>query len=371
MTKPSPKLTRRNFLQLLLTLSGGLATAGLIRVLRAANTRAAYPDRIKNIILFVQENHSFDNLFAGFPGANGKFAPRECADALQVDPPHNHANALRGDSATTEEAFCSYPETKAPNYWKVARAFTLCDHYFSEIRGASYPNYLMMVAAQSPLIDPPPTEDICPDFCLDIPVFPHRLDVHGLTWRDYGGLFATIKSLAGRSEIIDFEDEQFFEDAAAGTLPNVAWLFSGFLRDSFTKSGHPPGSLCTGENYAVSVLNAVMNSPQWGTTALFLVWDDWGGFYDHVDPPIVERWKDGTPFRYGHRVPCIVVSPYARSGYISHTLHSHVSLLHFAERIFGLEPLTERDANASDMLDCFNFEQPVLSPVLLTPRACT
>jgi phospholipase C len=128
--------------------------------------------------------------------------------------------------------------------------------------------------------------------------------------------------------------------------------------------------LCGGENYAVSVLNAVMRSPQWPTTALFLVWDDWGGFYDHVEPPVVERWEDGTPFRYGHRVPCIVISPYARSGYISHTLHSHVSLLRFAETIFGLEPLTERDTHASDMLDCFNFEQPALSPLLVTPRDC-
>jgi phospholipase C len=113
-----------------------------------------------------------------------------------------------------------------------------------------------------------------------------------------------------------------------------------------------------------------MNSPQWGTTVLFLVWDDWGGFYDHVDPPVVEQWKDGTPYRYGHRVPCIVISPYARSGYVSHTLHSHVSLLHFAETIFRLEPLTKRDAEASDMLDCFDFDQSALPPLQLVPRQC-
>ena len=121
----------------------------------------------------------------------------------------------------------------------------------------------------------------------------------------------------------------------------------------------------------MSVLNAVMNSPQWSTTALFLVWDEWGGFYDHVEPPVVERWKDGTPSRYGHRVPCIVISPYARAGYVSHKLHSHVSLLRFAETIFGLEPLTERDANASNMLDCFDFDQSPLPPLLLTARQCS
>ena len=169
---------------------------------------------------------------------------------------------------------------------------------------------------------------------------------------------------------MDFRDEQFFEDAMAGTLPNVAWLNSGFLHDSYAKSGHPPSSLCVGENYAVSVLNAVMSGPQWGTTALFLVWDEWGGFYDHVEPLTVEKWKDGTPFRYGRRVPCIAISPFARSGYVSQPFHSHVSLLRFAETIFNLEPLTERDAHADDMLDCFDFEQTPMSPISLIPREC-
>ena len=371
MTELPSRLTRRNFLQFLFTISGGLAAAGLVRALQSDHASSIRSDCIRNIIFFIQENHTFDNLFAGFPGADGRFAPRMCPDALQMDPPHRHADALFPESATTQEARCSYAETSAPNYWKAARAFTLCDRYFSEIRGASYPNFLMMVAGQSPLVDPPDTFDVCPAFCLDIPVLPHRLDAHGLMWRDYGGMFTTIKSLAGRSEVFHFEDEQFFKDAAAGTLPNVSWLFSGFLKHSDAKSGHPPASLCGGENYAVSVLDAAMNGPQWPTTALFLVWDDWGGFYDHVEPPVVERWKDGTPFRYGHRVPCIVISPYARSGYVSHTLHSHVSLLRFAEMIFGLEPLTQRDTDASDMLDCFDFEQPPLSPLLLTPRECT
>ena len=169
---------------------------------------------------------------------------------------------------------------------------------------------------------------------------------------------------------MDFHDEKFFEDAQKGTLPSVAWLNSGFLIDGDAKSGHPPASLCASENYAVSVLNAVTSSPQWSTTALFLIWDDWSGFYDHVDPPVIELWKDGTPFRYGHRVPCFVISPYARAGYVSHALHSHVSLLHFAETIFGLDSLTERDAKASTRLDCFDFDQQPLNPVLLSPREC-
>jgi phospholipase C len=374
------KVTRRDFLKLLLVTGGGLLTAGLLRVARSIDmlafisghksNSAIYSDKIKNIIFFIQENHSFDNLFAGFPGANSKFVEQECPDALRKDPPHEHVNALRTDGATSDEGNCSYTEAQAPNYWKAARTFTLCDNYFSDVRGPSHPNYLMMTAGQSPIINTPFSSDVCPDFCLDIPVLPNRLDTAGLTWQDYGGIFTDIKSLAGRPEIMDCHAEKFFEDSASGTLPNVAWLNSGFLVDGDAKSGHPPASLCRGENFAVSVLNAVMNSPQWSSTALFLVWDDWGGFYDHVEPPVVERWKDGTPFRYGHRVPCVVISPYARSGYISQTLHSHVSLLHFAETIFNLKPLTERDANASDMLDCFDFDQPALPPLPLTSRQC-
>jgi phospholipase C len=113
-----------------------------------------------------------------------------------------------------------------------------------------------------------------------------------------------------------------------------------------------------------------MNGPQWQNTALFLLWDEWGGFYDHVKPPVAERWEDGSPYRYGHRAPCIVLSPYARPGYVSHTLYSHVSLLRFAETIFDLEPLTERDATAHTMLDCFDFDQPPLPPISLVPREC-
>lgn len=361
----SSRLTRRNFLQLLFTTGASLVAPGCARALQPA---IASP--IKNIFFFIQENHSFDSLFANFPGANGKSAGQACPDALSKDPPHTHADALTPDGATTEEARCSYTEADVPNYWKTARTFTLCDNYFSDIRGPSFPNYLMMISGQSPIIHSP-RPDVCPDFCLDIPVLPHRLDEQGLTWRDYGGIFTSIKSLVGRSEIMDFHDEQFFEDAVTGTLPNVAWLNSGFLTAAFEKSGHPPSSMCIGENYAVDVLNAIMSGPQWSTMALFLVWDEWGGFYDHVEPPAVEKLEDGTPARYGHRVPCIAISPYARAGYISHTLHSHVSLLHFAERVFGLEPLTERDANASDMLDCFDFDQSPLPLVQLSAHQCS
>ena len=95
MTEPSPKLTRRHFIQLLFTVGSGLAAAELVRALQANNTASIYSDRIKNIIFFIQENHSFDSLFAGFPGANSKFAGQECPDALRRDPPHKHTDGFQ------------------------------------------------------------------------------------------------------------------------------------------------------------------------------------------------------------------------------------------------------------------------------------
>jgi phospholipase C len=325
---------------------------------------------IHHIIVFLQENHSFDSLFAGFPRADGKSAGQVCPEALPADPPHQHRDALSADGATTAQAHCSYREADEPNYWKVAREFTLCDRFFSDVRGPSHPNYLMLIAAQSPIMNTPSTLDMCPAFCLDIPTIAQRLDARGLTWRDYAGLFTSIKGLVGRNEVMDNADEVFFRDVANGTLPDLAWLNSGFLAAGDERSGHPPASLCEGENYAVKVLNAVMNGPQWNSTALFFVWDDWGGFYDHVTPPTIERAVDGTPFRYGFRVPCIVVSPFSRRGYVSHQRYSFVSILRFIETHFGLAPLNARDANANPMLDCFDLAQAPLPPSRLTPRVC-
>jgi phospholipase C len=327
-------------------------------------------DLIKHIVIFIQENHTFDNLFAGFPGADGQSGARSCPIALPSDPPHQHRDALTPSGVTTAAANCSYTEEDVPNYWKIAREFALCDRYFSEVRGPSHPNYLMLMAAQSPIVNAPFPSDVCPDFCLDIPTIADRLDAAHFPWRDYAGMFTDIKSLVGRKEITEYDDAPFFSDAANGALPNVSWLNSGFLTKGDTKSGHPPAKICGAENYAVKVLNAIMRGPQWDLTAIILVWDDWGGFFDHVQPPIVEALADGTPLRYGFRVPCIVISPFAKHGYISHQLHSHVSILKFIETIFDLAPLTERDAQASDLLDCFDFSQAPRPPINLVAREC-
>src|SRR5258708_478537 len=220
-------MSRRNFLQVLLVAGAGLLLAALYRVLgrtfHLVPTRQPismspvrpplHADRIKNIIILIQENHTFDSLFAEFPGANGSLAGAHCPDRLPADPPHRHVDAILSESATTTASRCSYSEVDVPNYWKTARSFTLCDNYFSEVRGPSHPNYWMMIAGQSPSILTPSPTDLCPDFCLDIPVLPNRLDSHNLSWRDYGGIFSGIKSVYQQPEISNYHSEKFFKYA--------------------------------------------------------------------------------------------------------------------------------------------------------------
>ena len=120
---------------------------------------------------------------------------------------------------------------------------------------------------------------------------------------------------------------QFYTDAQNGTLPQVSWIIP-----NSTLSEHPPASVATGMDYVTGLVNAVMNSPQWNSTAIFIAWDDWGGFYDHVDPPKVDQYGLGI------RVPGLVISPYARQGYVDHKTYSFESWLRLIEERFGAEP---------------------------------
>ncbi len=113
-----------------------------------------------------------------------------------------------------------------------------------------------------------------------------------------------------------------------------------------------------------------MSSPQWGSILLFVVWDEWGAFYDHVKVPSVEVTRSGKLYRYGYRVPCIVISPWAKQGYVAHTLYSHVSLLKTIETIYNVKPINERDGKANHLLDCLDFTQEPLSGISLEKYTC-
>jgi phospholipase C len=120
--------------------------------------------------------------------------------------------------------------------------------------------------------------------------------------------------------------------------------------------------MCAGENWTIRQLNAVMRSHDWERSALFITWDDFGGLYDHVTPPRVDD------LGWGPRVPLLVVSPWAKPGYVSHTDYEFASLLAFIERLHSLSPLGKRDGAANDLFEVFDFSDGPLDPLLLEPR---
>jgi len=154
-------------------------------------------------------------------------------------------------------------------------------------------------------------------------------------------------------------DTSFISDVRRGHLPQVSWLVT-----DVQQSDHPPASICVGQRWTVSVINAVMKSKFWKNTAIFLTWDDFGGFYDHVAPPHQDA------ISLGPRVPAIVISPYARPHFIDHSQLEFDSFLRFIEDDYQLPSLTTRDANAASMLSSFDFKQKPLAPLVLKQRAC-
>jgi phospholipase C len=326
---------------------------------------------LDHVVIIVKENHTFDNYFGTFPGADGATMVRS-HNPPPTDPDHRHAAWLARHQTAVRQQFV---EQDIPAYFDYARRFTLCDRYFTDVAGPSTPNHLMLVAADSPLVDNPPHHGANgPAYAL--PSLPRNLEKHGLTWGNYGGyVFDLIKELKGKPH---FTSQQFAVDAMAGKLPSVSWVYaphdaSEHAPDPGDRNDPRVGNVTHGMQWTVDQVNAIVHGGLWAKTAVFITWDDWGGWYDHVDPPNVELWKgDHKQFRYGSRVPCLVLGPYARRGHISKVLHSHVSLLRFCETLFGVPPLNARDAAASDMSDCFDFTQSPTPPPTVagaaTPR---
>jgi phospholipase C len=206
--------------------------------------------------------------------------------------------------------------------------------------------------------------------CFDFPTLADRLESAGISWRYYAphrGVYGYQWSTLDAIRHIRFgqlwkqrvvTDADFARDARKGNLPAVSWLVTG------ANSEHPPFSTCEGENWTVKEINAIMQGPLWSSTAIFLTWDDFGGFYDHVPPPNVDQ------FGLGPRVPLLIISPYAKAGYISHTQYDFSSFLAFVEARLGLKPLGQRDAQANNMLDSFDFKQAPLQPLVLQGHSC-
>jgi phospholipase C len=140
----------------------------------------------------------------------------------------------------------------------------------------------------------------------------------------------------------------------SGSFPQVSWVIpSGPL------SEHPPASITLGMNWVKSVIDAIMSSPYWDSTAIILTWDDYGGFYDHVPPPQIDKYG------LGFRMPALIISPYVKHGYVDHTQYQFESILKFIEWRFNIPALTFRDLHANNLLNAFDFSQKADPPYIV------
>ncbi|HKW04404.1 MAG TPA: alkaline phosphatase family protein, partial [Nitrososphaerales archaeon] len=239
-----------------------------------------------------------------------------------------------------------YAESEIPHYWKAAANYVLCDHYFTSVMSESAPNHLFLVAGTAGgLLD-----DRVPSTIQFPPIF-QQLDQRKISWKVYGFTtwyesFAYVKGNPSLSKNFG-SATSFVTDLENGELPNVSWIIGAPGGDE-----HPPKNIQGGENSVASdIVNKVGQSQFWDSSAIFVTWDDYGGFYDHLAPPQVDEYG------YGFRVPALIISPYARQGYIDSVVNDHTSILKFLENKFGLDSLSTRDAAANDFSEAFDFTQ--------------
>jgi phospholipase C len=337
---------------------------------RKTGSAGAPASPIEHVVIIVKENHTFDNYFGTFPGAAGATEPH-AADPETLDPPHDHRAWLHRDDPGPGGAHrLQYLKADIPAYWALAQQYTLCDQYFTEIASQSEPNHLVLIAGTTPLIDNSSAHRTYqPQPPYDINSLPSALKAAGHDWRAYSddklaSYFRNIQALA--NDPWNVTGSQFDQDVARGFLPAVSWMYAP---GNFSE--HPGSSTANvgpGTAWTAARVTAVAKSALWPKMAIFITWDDWGGWYDHIAPPNVMQWKGGGPagyqgsqFRYGSRVPCLVVSPYAKVG-IDSTFHSHISIVKFCLRNFALPSLGGFDALPGDKSDnmwgCFDFAAP-------------
>ena len=276
-----------------------------------------------------------------------------------------------------------HDQREIPNYWNYARLYVLQDQMYESVASYSLPAHLYMLAAQSGgytgYQQPKPTtynfseitlllgggridwkyyvtSGTTPDTddgeVVGTPTQQQQAPDQYTLWNPLPAFPAVQNNPAQKSRLVD--TAQFYQDARNGTLPQVAWVIP-----SGAVSEHPPSKVSAGMEYVTGLVDAVMQSPQWRTTAIFISWDDWGGFYDHAPPPAVDQYGLGI------RVPGLVIGPYARQGFIDHRTYSFESWLRIVEERFGIAPMTARDNNTPDMLDAFDFTQAPRAPLPL------
>jgi phospholipase C len=395
---------------LLITILIAILTAGQLAPAQAAPSQSQPPTKtpIQHFIVLLQENHSFDNYFGTYPGADGYPAgtkipvdpkrpeagyvePWHLGNVTITDLSHNAATfreqynngkmngfvySLDQRNQNGKQALGYYNGEDIPYYWNLADNYVLFDRFFSSAKDGSFANHFYWVAGV-----PAPNErgqELATKLKTTMTIF-DSLEKAGISWKFYVQNYdpsityrdlGTVGNRASQviwvpllnfdrflddpnlsSHIVDLN--QYYVDLRDGTLPAVAYIAPSGA------SEHPPSSLVSGQRFVKTLIQELMRSSAWNSSAFLFAYDDWGGWYDHVSPPQVDQHG------YGLRVPALLVSPYAKRGYIDGTTLDFTSMLKFIEVNWGLEPLAERDKNANDLFSAFDFKQPPRQPEYL------
>ena len=380
----------------------------LLAQLPAVRATSATTTPIQHVIVIMQENHSFDNYFGTYPTANGNLLDPITAHLRPVNGltgnvclPY-HASCISPQLSTSEtpsnpeEGQLTYEMDYAKNgsgfanssgpqsmvyfdyhfvagYWDYAEEYGLGDEYFASALSTTTPNRLMILGGDTPVSEnygPPP-------FISYSKTVMRQLDDAGVSWGYYDYLntskepfntyplnYVSGAPLQVQDKIRNISD-LLGELDSGSDLPSVSFVNS--LGD-FKLTEHPPFNPTTGERWVVSIVNRVMESVFWPTTAIFITWDEGGGYYDHVVPPSDFTINHGFTqdlVGLGQRVPLLVISPYSKENFVSDTLLSHLSLLHFIEYNWMLPPLDELAARSNLPLEFFNFSQAPRAPIIL------
>jgi phospholipase C len=419
---PEQHMRRREFLLKTAALAGaaGLASAFPARALisQAAQVQAAAPlptpsnMPVDTFVVLMQENRSFDHYFGWHPDADAKNAGLEYPDDNGVmHPTHSLAPDFQGcafedpdhswdggrtqydggkldgfrKSPNDDFAIGYYDKKDVPFSPAVAQAFTLYDRYFCSLLGSTWPNREYMHSAQSGGVksnaQPQDAVTAANDGGLYkwMTIWDLMLS-QGLKVTYYFSDLPFVGIFGPRYLSIIKPVSEFYVDAAAGTLPNLAFVDPMFLDGGggrgLSGDEHPHGDIRIGQAFQSQITHAFVNSPQFRTGAMFINYDEWGGFFDHVSPVQVpdDRQSSNLDENFGitgFRIPGVAISPYARRGYVSHMTVTHESILKLLSYRFGLGFLNKRHRYASNIGRSFDWENPNFDvpdlPLLLPP----
>jgi phospholipase C len=331
---------------------------------------------IDHIVVVMMENRSLDHLLGWVPGVDGKQAGLTFVDndgtvhethhmtefvtCEYQDPDHSYdggrvelnGGACDGFLLTSKDTFPIgyYEQDDLPTLGRLAPAWTVCDRYFAATMGPTFPNRIYQHAGATDRGHN--TIDIC-----QLPTIWDRMKAKRLAARYYY-VDAPVTALWGLSHAdISHPFDTFLSDCRAGTLPHLSFvdpklLIAGPIGTS--ADYHPHSDIRAGEQFLHTVYQAVTSSPNWERTVMVINFDEWGGFYDHVAPEVAPDSRPKFAQR-GFRVPCMVVSPLARRGFVAHDTYDHASVLKMIEWGFDLKPLAVRDAQANNLADVLDL----------------